>query len=270
MTQLQQVEFQLLQEFDRVCRELEIPYFLVCGSALGAVKYGGFIPWDDDVDVAMYRPDYERFCKEAPAILPPELFLQNHRTEPRFPQSYSKLRHSGTTYIEISAAKLPIHHGVFLDLFPLDGYPNGKMSARILEFRKRLYKSMLLSAFDVPGGVLQKLWRALGICRRTDRVVRAFEKMVTRYPVEQSAVLCNHGNWQGKLDYASAEEFGEGAWMTFEGFRVRVPVLYDRYLRRKYGDYSLDPPLEKQVGHHYCTVCDCEKPYSFYTEGNNG
>lgn len=264
MNELQQTEFELLKALDAVCRKLGIPYFLVCGSALGAVKYKGFIPWDDDIDIAMYREDYERFCREAPGLLPAELFLQNYHTEPRFPQIYSKLRHSGTTYIETSAAKLPIHHGIFLDIFPLDGYPKGRIAQELLEFRKRLYASMLLSAFDVPGGILRKLWVKMGIPNRTERIVARFEQMIRRHPVENSATICNHGNWQGRLDYAPAEEFGYGAWAEFEGLCVRVPEHYDGYLRRKYGDYTLDPPEEEQVGHHYCIVYDCQTKYTEY------
>ena len=68
MTELQEIEFGLLQQFLSVCEQLNLTYYLVCGSALGAVKYGGFIPWDDDIDVALPRKDYEIFCREAPRI----------------------------------------------------------------------------------------------------------------------------------------------------------------------------------------------------------
>ncbi len=264
MTELQRTEFELLRELDAVCRKLEIAYFLVCGSALGAVKYGGFIPWDDDIDVAMYREDYERFCQEAPKLLPSELFLQNYHTEPHFPQIYSKLRHSGTTYIETTAAKLPINHGVFIDVFPLDGYPEGRLGQVFLELRKRLYASMLLSAFDVPGGGLRRLWLKLGVPGHTRRIVEAFDRMIREYPAESAQVICNHGNWQGRLDYSPANHFGRGIWAEFEGLRVRVPECYDMYLRQKYGDYTQDPPEDEQVGHHYCIVYDCQKKYTEY------
>ena len=77
MTKLQQTEFDLLKTTVDICDKLGITYYLVCGSALGAVKYSGFIPWDDDVDIAMPRLDYKRFCKEAPELLPEYYFLQN-------------------------------------------------------------------------------------------------------------------------------------------------------------------------------------------------
>ena len=89
MTTLQKKVFQILQIFTQICDQLQLKYFLVCGSALGAVKYGGFVPWDDDADVALFRNDYERFCKEAPALLPEQLFLQNFQSDPAFPAIYS-------------------------------------------------------------------------------------------------------------------------------------------------------------------------------------
>lgn len=154
MNELQQAEFALLKAFDQVCAKLGLKYFLVCGSALGAAKYRGFIPWDDDIDVALYREDYEIFCAHAAALLPEHLFVQNYRTDPAFPAIYSKLRDSNTTYIEKSARHLPIHHGIFIDVFPLDGYPDGRLARRRLEFFKRLYKHALAAAFslDRSGG----------------------------------------------------------------------------------------------------------------------
>lgn len=126
MNELQKIEFDMLKEVVRVCSELKLTYYLVCGSALGAIKYRGFIPWDDDMDIALPRRDYEIFIKEAQALLPENLFLQNYHTEPSFPQIFSKLRNSETTYIEKSVSKLPVNHGVYIDIFPLDEYPSDR------------------------------------------------------------------------------------------------------------------------------------------------
>lgn len=123
MNALQRKELELFQAFLQVCRQLGLSYYLICGSALGAVKYRGFIPWDDDMDLAMLRPEYEVFLAQAPDLLPAHIFLQNYKTDPAFPAIYSKLRYSGTAYIEKAARKLAMHHGIFIDLFPLDGYP---------------------------------------------------------------------------------------------------------------------------------------------------
>lgn len=121
MNALQEKERELLEILLSVCEQLKLPYYLVCGSALGAVKYRGFIPWDDDIDVGLLRHDYEILLEKAPALLPEGVFLQNYRTDPAFPLLMSKLRASNSTFIETDKAHLPIHHGVFIDFFPWTG-----------------------------------------------------------------------------------------------------------------------------------------------------
>lgn len=85
MTPLQEKELALLKEFIAICDRLQLRYYLVCGSALGAVKYQGFIPWDDDVDVALPRKEYEIFLAEAPSMLPPQFFCRIIAATRRFP-----------------------------------------------------------------------------------------------------------------------------------------------------------------------------------------
>lgn len=268
MNDLQKTELDLLRCFTGICERLRLRYYLVCGSALGAVKYGGFIPWDDDLDVAMPREDYERFLREAPEYLPEGLFLQNFRTDPAFPQIYTKLRNSGTTYIEKTSAHLPIHHGIYIDIFPLDGYPQEKGKRRLLELRKRIFLHMLTTAYTEPPLLRQKIeWRikrATGLHRHTARIAAAYDRMISAWPPAKSQVWCNHGNWQGTLDYTPQEHFGSGREALFEGLTVTVPDRAEEYLRRKYGDYTQDPPQEEQVGHHYYTVLDCSRPYGDY------
>ncbi len=270
MNELQQTQCNILQEFIRSCEKLGLRYYLVCGSALGAVKYGGFIPWDDDIDVAMPRQDYEDFLRLAPRELPSCLFIQNFRTDPAFPQIYTKLRDSRTTFIEKSAAQLPIHHGVGIDIFPLDGYPENKAAGWLMEFRKKAYLQMLGTAFAPPSGkkarLVYCLKRLLGFHRRTVKIAAAYDKMIRGYPLTSHGWWCNHGNWQGKREYAAGEQYAQGADMTFEGLQVKIPKQYDVYLRQKYGDYTQDPPEQDQRGHHYWTVCDCNTPYTEYVK----
>lgn len=268
MTALQAIELDMLRAFLRVCEQLQLRYFLVCGSALGAVKYGGFIPWDDDMDVALPRADYERFIREAPALLPPELFLQNATSDPQFPLLFSKLRHSGTTYVEATVAHVNMHHGVYIDIFPLDGYPTEEGEQATLEAIKASCQKKLSCVFHIPralrGRIGYALRRALGYHKRTAEIVATYTEAIARYDTEQSERWCNHGNWQGQLEYAPREQYGDGAMMTFEGVPVRVPQLYDAYLTQKYGDWRADPPKEQQIGHHFYERMDLERPYTEY------
>lgn len=253
MTEIQKVSFELLCQFVDICEKLELPYFLVCGSALGAVKYGGFIPWDDDVDVAMQREDYERFLREAPALLPEHLKLQNIHNNKAFPLLMTKLVNTQTTLIETQFLQLPIHHGIFLDIFPLDGYPAGGWEGKLFELRKWTYNKMRCVAYRFGYRVF---------C--LNKIMISYEKMLKKYPCKGSSLICNHGNWQGKLEYSPAEEYGQGAMGTFEGRPVRIPENYQGYFARKYGNWQEELPREQQVSHHNFSICDTTRPYKTY------
>lgn len=270
MNELQKTELKILKHAIRICDDLKLTYFLVCGSALGAVKYQGFIPWDDDVDIALPRKDYEIFCEKSQQLLPDHLFLQNWKTDKFFPAVYSKIRDSRTTYIEKSMAHLPIHHGVYIDVFPIDGYPDDYKKQKRVERAKKLFTLLARGCFALERSWKEKLFyiaeRTLCLHKHPDWFVRSFERTITTYPPERSAVWCNHGNWQGTLEYAPVWHYGEGQWANFEGLRVRIPQNYDEYLIQKYGNWRNDLPLDKQKGHHYYLVCDCNRPYTHYIE----
>lgn len=270
MNALQRTEFQLLRVFADVCVRLGLKYYAVCGTALGAVKYGGFIPWDDDIDVAMCREDYEVFMREAPALLPDGIFLQNYISDPGYPNIFAKLRDSRTTFIEKSYEHLPINHGIYIDIFPIDGYPSGKFAQKRLEWHKTLFRIKQLTAFDSEPGskvkMLKKLYMIIGVHKRLDKVIRRFERRVSKYSCESSEIWCNHGNWQGKLEYAPREQYGNGVKVSFEGYTVRVPERYDEYLRQKYGDWRSELPECDREGHHYYLVLDPDKSYTEYRD----
>jgi len=253
MNTVQLRSLELLCQFTAICEKLGLEYFLVCGSALGAVKYGGFIPWDDDVDVAMKRDDYERFLKEAPHLLPKHMILQNIHTNKAFPLLMTKLVNVDTALIEKGYLQLPLHHGIFLDIFPLDGYPEGKLRQGWFEIRKWMYNKLRCAAYRFG-------YRVFGL----NRIMLHYERMLKKQKCGTSNLICNYGNWQGKLDYSPAEEYGNGIWTTFEGQNVRIPAGYDAYFTRKYGHWQQELPEEEQVSHHDFLICDPMRSYRYY------
>lgn len=268
MNNLQQKEFDLLKVFVGICEKLGLRYYLVCGTALGAVKYGGFIPWDDDVDVALCREDYKIFCEKAQQLLPEGIFFQTYETDLGYPCIFAKLRNSNTTYIEKTCKNISMNHGIYIDIFPLDGYPENTKLQKQLERKKFFYKLLISSAFESNCSfkikVLRKFFRILGVHKRTRRILSKYEKLISTYPTESSHVWCNHGNWQGKLEYSPSNQYGNGIIMSFEGLDARVPARYDEYLTQKYGDWHCDPPKEEQIGHHYYTIMDLNNSYTQY------
>ncbi len=268
MNELQQTELDILKATVDVIEQLGLRYYAVCGTALGAVKYGGFIPWDDDVDIALPREDYSVFCEKAQSLLPKYLFLQNHHTDPDYPLMFAKIRDSRTTFIETSIAKRKINHGVYIDVFPLDGYPTEKEDIEKFEKAKYRFKLISLSCFKLKQSArVEALLCAMRFFRVHKRMVKRidrFEKEMTRWGTEDSELWCNHGNWQGKREYAPKEQYGDGVFADFEGIKLRVPEKYDDYFTQKYGDWRSEPPEEMKKAHHYCDVCDCKQPYTEY------
>ena len=273
MNEQQRKALEILKVCIDICEKWDIRYYMVCGSALGAVKYQGFIPWDDDIDVGMLRPDYERFLEVAQQELPEGYFLQNYRTQPVFPHAYTKLRDSNTTFIEADVVEFPINHGIYIDIFPLDGYPEGRWKEKLFCLRRKLYEWMRIAALpDSPKRwvrVRNRIFRILGCHKRTAAVQKKLEKLYLESPVENSKLWCNFGNWQRELEYAPRAQYGQGTWGTFEGLRVRIPENYDAYLTQKYGDWRSDPPKEAQKSHHVAVVCDVNRPYTEYLKNKD-
>lgn len=268
MNGLQKKELELLEIFVGICEKLKLRYYLVCGSALGAVKYKGFIPWDDDIDVGMPRGDYEKFLSLAKEHLPPHLFLQNYRTDPRFPHVFSKLRDSSTTLIEENMAHLDMNHGIYIDVFPIDGYPKTEREKKTLRYKKKflgwLHYCSLENKESFKVTVRNRFFRLFGCHKRTDRALARLDRVISAYPTEDSDIWCNHGNWQGELEYAPRWQYGEGIFATFEGVQVRIPEKFDEYLTQKYGDWRADPPKDKQKSHHLIKTLDTQRPYTDY------
>ena len=124
---LKEYEVKVLDEFVKICKEHEIPYFITYGTLLGAVRHKGFIPWDDDIDVHLSPVDYYRFKEIMKDNPNSKVFYQALETEKYYPLPFAKLRMNNTMALETKMKGLPIHHGIYIDIFPLVPYPDDKI-----------------------------------------------------------------------------------------------------------------------------------------------
>ncbi len=261
MNRLQQELLNILECFIGVCKEHDLTWFLVNGSALGAEKYGGFIPWDDDMDVAMPRKDYEIFCQKAKESLPSHLFLQNYKTQESFPFFYSKLRNMNTTFIEEGVQHLDICHGIYIDVFPLDGYPDGRLQQKVLQCKLKVLSSLQFCGFENNLNWKKRLLRAFGYHKKTAKTLARMEKTVRQY--QNTETLCDYGDRYGKGCYPR-EIYQQHKPASFEHLQVYIPCAIDEYLTYKYGDWKTELPKEQQKSHHHTVVCDLDTPYTEY------
>ena len=132
------VQLSMLDEVERICRKYGLRYFADSGTLIGAVRDKGYIPWDDDIDLAMLREDYERFVKVAPRELGEGLKLQTVYTEENYLRGHAQIRDGRTTGYNEEDARAGYNCGIFIDIFPLDGMPDGKLAARLWAFQVRL------------------------------------------------------------------------------------------------------------------------------------
>lgn len=255
----------LLKEIDRICRKYRIKYMLDSGTLLGAVRHGGFIPWDDDVDVAMTRPNYEMFLKVAPRELPEGMSIlrpEEIRGGKVFYDFTTRLIYEKSRMHEDSE-EMRFYDGklnhLWVDLFVLDRLPDGKMGALLSKFwqkvvygmamahRQRLDYSKYSPADKLRVGVLAAAGRLvpMPLLFKAQRVLAGKDR-------KRRTKRWYYSNYQPDYLYVTLE----GAWcettvdLPFEDLRLMAPAGYVHVLEKIYGDYMTLPPEEKRRPAH--------------------
>lgn len=266
MQQLKHAELDLMRQFIQICSTLNLQYFVVGGTLLGAVRHQGFIPWDDDIDIAMLRKDYAIFVREAPNYLSSPYFLQTHETDPEYPANFAKLRNSNTTFIETSVRNCRINHGVYIDIFPLDYYPEKLISQAGFHFAKRILTGRIASVFHyrekqpLHSIVFRSICKLLIPSAKT--AVKLREALYLSVS-SGSRIISNSGIY-GKKEIMPADWYSDTVILEFEGIEVTAPIGYVHWLTQTYGDYLQLPPESERYAHHYADVIDLTTSYLHY------
>lgn len=259
------VLLEMLIEFDIVCKRHNLTYFMLYGSLLGTVRHKGFIPWDDDIDVAMPREDYEKFIKLGSEFSSP-LFLQTPYTDKGYFYTPARLRNSNTTAVVEMFKYAGFNQGIWLSVFPLDRWDDNGGVERYEKIRKlvkdcstymrignphldEINKARVAAYHGDPMRDYEEIQRLAQSCKDPD----------SRYVM--TAVI-TQGRYDTKL--LDAADFEKAIPMEFEGFEVLVPRGYDHVLRIWYNDYMQLPPKEKRGIWHAGTVFDADIPYKDY------
>lgn len=242
------IQLNVLQDIAEFCEKQHITYFLAYGTLIGAIRHNGYIPWDDDIDIAMPRPEYDRFMKafnqeyEHTKVL--ELSLSKRYSLP-FAKAFDN-----RTWIDELHYKHD-EYGVFVDIFPIDGiigtsqFTRANRLGQLLHIKKANFsrRSLIKNIRNFIGKLLLAPFSIHAILTLIDKDAR-------RYPfgtTEKAGVITVP--W-GIREIVNTSVFHETMFHEFEGKQYRIPIGYDEWLRSLYDDYMQLPPKEKRVPHH--------------------
>ena len=265
--QVQDKILETMKYIDKLCRENGIVYYIMGGTALGAVRHGGFIPWDDDLDIFMTPDQYEKFKAVFQSQNSEQYVLQEWRTIPNYLE-YAKVRMNGTTFIEeVYKDRTQMHHGIYVDIMILHKVPENKLIQKLVYLESKFVTLYALS---------QRNWKPK--TKGQARVLRLLKflpcKLMAKIAYRR---IYRYDDWQENYMYCywiTPAKFRSGLFdKTFFETPVDIPfedtVLLGsekikEYLAYRYGDYMKLPSKEAQQAAVHAFVFDTEKDYTEY------
>lgn len=253
LRKIQLIQLEMLQEVDRICKKCNIHYNIIAGTLLGAVRHGGYIPWDDDADVALLRDEYEKFRTACETELDTTRFyFQDHRNTPGYRWGYGKLRRKDTLFLREHQEHMPYEQGIFIDVFPLDGVPNNYLLRSIKNFECFCVRKILWSKVGkiADKSVLKRNWFTLLDRIPEEKIFQYYHGMIKRANKKETELVrilmfpTPNNVWGYYRRW-----YEESQDIEFEGVIFQGIKEYDEYLSFKFGKYMELPPEEKRKVH---------------------
>lgn len=248
LDELKSIQLDLLQRTADFCEKNGLRYFLCGGTLIGAIRHKGYIPWDDDIDIAMPRPDYDRFIK---TFNQPGNYYQvvNPDISSDYEYCFAKVHDTRTVFKELHYPGDAF--GVYIDVFPADGVKNAAQIRKIQLLRKFLntkranyyHRTILKKSINTIGKLLLLPFSAHQIAMWMDNECR-------KYAIGSLPMAGVIANPFGPGEMVDKSVFDSDIYVDFEGRKFRAPIGYDTWLRSVYGDYMQLPPEEHRVTHH--------------------
>lgn len=258
LRQIQMIQLEMLVEVDRICKKCGIRYNIIAGTLLGAVRHGGYIPWDDDADVAFLRSEYEKFRQAVKTELDTSRFyFQDNRRTKGYRWGYGKLRRKNTLFLREYQEHMPYRQGIFIDLFPLDGVPDHYILRCVKNFECFCVRKILWSKVGQTAekNVWKRQWYKLLAMIPEKKIWNYYHRMVCHANKKQTKMVRiltfptpNRAYGYERDWYENSSDF------LFEGKVFQGITDYDGYLSFKFGEYMELPPAEKRKVHPVSAV----------------
>lgn len=283
MNDIQAIILDVFKEIKSICENHNLKYYAIGGTCIGAIRHKGFIPWDDDMDLAMPIDDYKRFIDIAKEELhfPYELYLPE--MHPHWMGNYIKVHNVETAYCEPDSLVYPDRMtGINIDIMPLYGVPKSQLKREICQIKNDYYHYMnrrLKSPASVTNKTANSIFKFISSIDGSKNNMMLYceriDKCFAKYPLfESDKVLFG---WRDRVSYkkrafhyiilADSADFKDSLEVPFENIGIRVPSGYDHYLSLEYGNYMKIPPKEKQINHQpqIIDLCNSYKKYQAHS-----
>ena len=275
LKELQHAQLDMLKFFKQFCEENNITFYFIGGGLIGALRNGGFIPWDDDLDLLLPREDYERLCTLWQEKYPDGRYRLLRTNGKMFTGNiFATVTDTNHTLVKANQTDVDIPHGLVFDVFPLDVCPDSRFARKMQFFWTLIYSLFLAQVVpENHGGVVAFGSRLLlGIFRGKkirEKLWRKAEKHMTKYKRSENKCmteLCSGPHWM-KVEYPKHIYDGIDH-VTFEGIELPVASGYKEYLEIVFGDYMTPPPEDKRVPHHDITYLALNTPCKIYDDAH--
>lgn len=254
LKKLQNTELEILKKLDEYCRDHDIKYSLIAGSLLGAVRHGGFIPWDDDIDVAMTRAEYTKFCECIAKDPIPKHVFSNYENDKTSGICHGKLGKEGTVFIQKGDVETRGHHEIWVDIFPFDKTVIGEKNSETIKIGKELVMLTRANDFRTDDSATKKIVKAITRLypNRHKRMIRDAQRLVDldmeiSQNYEWISMSCFESISKWRYPRELLDDYVE---IEFEGYPFLAFSGYEAVLRILYGDYMQLPPESERVCKH--------------------
>ena len=270
------LQLDLVKQIEAVCQRHNLTYYIIGGALIGAIRHKGYIPWDDDIDVALKRDDYNVFVKKAQEELNEPYFLQTPVTDPSFYRPFVIIRNSNGTCISKGDQKLDCNNGICVHIFPLDGYEDN-LSCRLFKFIAHVKRTCAMLTYNIKSAKDKLTYRRLMYFARVfilpfgiQRSFRKINEACTRRSAKYKGQIGTQYTHFDKMCWTwDASLFDEVINVPFEYTTLPIPKGYHEILTATYGDYMQFPPVEKR-GNKHSFEFEPDVPYKEYCHQKYG
>lgn len=260
LKRIHETELEILDVVDDFCVKHKINYSLYCGTMLGAVRHGGFIPWDDDIDICMLRQDYNRFVKLWIKSQNTDFIIQNKTTDNCFDQSFTKIRKNNTTFLQSDEYAGLYHNGIFIDVLPLDRIPKAAFKKALFKWNLMNYLLFTREHVDSKSNAFVRFVSSIILGdsnpKRRNAKRRKYLKKIIQYNSNTTLNLVSANTLDGLRHEMPSDLPSCYKRIKFEN---REYMCYDNctgLLTAWYGDYMVLPPEENRVWKHKPIIVD--------------